>query len=107
MNKWLSRYLKARSCVAFMANPVFYIVFYITGFMLLDDATIIGDFVRAIWGLMKDISSNVFLAGTGSAQKDLHVMLTILLPSFIALSWWLIEKVTGFQGYLERRGLIS
>lgn len=106
MNKWLSRYLKTRSCVVFMANPVFYIVFYIAGFALLDDETFVGDFVRATWGLMKDISSNVFLAGTGSAQKDLHLILTILLPSFIAYAWWLIEKVTGFQSYLEKRELI-
>lgn len=110
MNKMTARYLKIRPCVLFLASPKFYIVAYGLAFLLIGISGRDGITATAVWwfwGLMKDFSSNVFLAGTGEHQRDVHLMLTFLLPSLIAYAWWLVEKVTGFQGYLERRGLIN
>ncbi len=88
-----SHYLKIRKAVLFMANPIFYIAFYGIGFALSDQRGLIEEAVMGLWGLMKDFTSIVFLAGTGPEQKDVHLMLTFLLPSFIAVTYWGAEKI--------------
>lgn len=93
-----------------MTHPYFYAMLYATGYAILllsgRDA-FLSDFVWGIWGLMKDFSSNVFMAGTGEHQPDVHIGLTVLLPSFIGLAWYLMEKLTGIRGRLERLGYIE
>ncbi len=100
-----SHYLKFRKAVLFMASPIFYIIFYVTGFALCDQGGLIKDAVLGLWGLMKDFTSTVFLAGTGPEQKDVHLMLTFLLPSFIALTYWGLEKIAAAIYLLKRNGL--
>lgn len=110
MNKWMTRYLKVRAWVLFMANPIFYVVAYgVAIFLILLSGRdgIIGEALFGLWGLMKDFTSTVFLAGTGEHQKDVHLIITVLLPSLIAYAWWSIEKVTGVRGHLERLGYID
>ena len=108
MNSWTARYLKIRSCVLYMANPIFYIIFYGVGFALSDQRGLIEAAVMGLWGLMKDFTSIVFLAGTGPEQKDVHLMLTFLLPSFIALAYWCLEKIVAVPVLylLKRNGSI-
>lgn len=110
MNSWTARYLKIRSCVLYMANPFFYVIAYGLAFFIMGLSGRDGFFTNAViglWHLMKDISSWVFLAGTGEHQPDVHLIVTVLLPSFIAFAWWSVEKMTGVRGYLERRGLVD
>ncbi|MWV14182.1 hypothetical protein F3I62_18940 [Pseudomonas sp. R-28-1W-6] len=90
-----------------MASPIFYVIFYVTGFALSDQGGLIEAAVVGIWGLMKDFTSAVFLAGTGPEQKDVHLILTFLLPSFIAATWWGVETVTGLKSWLERNDFIQ
>ncbi len=104
MNTAVNVYLKVRKLVLFMANPIFYVIAYVVAFALADQGGMFNDAVMGLWGLMKDFTSYAFLAGTGEAQKDVHMMLTFLLPSFVAFAWWALEMVTGVRWILERKG---
>jgi len=103
-------YLAVRRMVLFMANPLFYVlVAVLAGGALLISGRggIMTEAVLMAWSVLKDISSFLFFAGTGPAQKDAHLILTVCMPSLIALAWFWMEKITGLQSMLKRKRLIA
>ena len=109
MKAGISTYLKLRRSILFMANPIFYIAVALIvalAFLISGRDGILTQAVFWVWALMKDISSFLFFAGTGHAQKDAHLILTVCLPSLIALAWYWMEKVTGIHGRLKAKGYL-
>lgn len=105
----ITTYLKIRRCVLFMANPLF----YLGAFGLAVILALIGgregfttQIVFGVWNGMKAVSDFLFFAGTGEHTKDAHIVMTVVLPSIIALAWHWMEKLTGIQARLKRNGLI-
>lgn len=107
----INTYLKIRRYVLFMANPRFYLYTYVPALILAGVVALLFGregfkVVLIFWDAYKSISDFLFFAGTGEYTKDAHIVMTVVLPSIIALAWHWMEKLTGIQARLKRNGLI-
>lgn len=108
MNTVLGIYLKARRLMYFLGNPLCYLTClpFLALYFLSEPGGFIEEALLASWNFLKDISSFIFFAGTGPETPGMHLTMTLTLPTSIALIWVGIEKISGLQRLLKRKGVI-
>lgn len=109
MNKIVSIYLGFRKCIFFLVNPLFYVLViasivglaYLTG----RDGRV-NALAASCYRALENLTSELFFMGMGHQNPDILMIVTITMPTITAVSFLLIERVTGVHYLLKRNGFI-
>lgn len=109
MKSMIKLYLVIRKAVLFMARPLFYLIAIAVIFAAITvpgSKSAISIATVELVGMIPDFL-NWLMLGHGRETPDLLLMLSVIFPSLIALSWMIMERVTGIHYLLKRNHLIK
>lgn len=108
MKSMIKLYLVIRTAVLFMARPLFYVIFFpllLAAAILPGKENIIRLAATQFMQWMSDFA-NLIMFGHGYETPDLLIMLCAVLPTVIAASWVVLERIFGIHYLLRSNGLI-
>ena len=110
MKSMIELYLVIRKLVFLMAHPLFYVLVAVTLVLVHDFSGadgIVGSVVMAGLKSVEDFTSWLFFLGRGHENPDLLFIVSVVMPTIIALSLKVAEKITGVDYLLKRFNFIK